>query len=408
MDQIGRSGSSGGAPDVDYEKERMKDYFVVSADAHVNEPVDMFVTRVDKRFRDRMPHMEIDEKGRKWLTIEGLRPSLIREAPKEEAISSADFRDKNQDGTRGRPHLDRTKGAMFQKQGGFDKDRYLDLNYDGVDAEVVFPNKGLANWQSPDPALNVEMCRVWNDWAFEVFGGHRRSYPAACIPPADIDAAVKEIERSAKRGFRSAMLPPLLKKGGYNDPQYDRIWAALSEAGMPVIFHAGTGKEPRTASGPGGAVINYVVHAMNTVLQPVVELCSSGVFDRYPKLKFATIEAGAGWLPYNLDAMDFGHEAFSWWVSPKLKYKPSEYYHKHGHSSFEVDRTAIELRDKIGINSLMWGNDYPHIEGCWPYSEEQINSWSVTGLTEEEKRDIIGLNAARLFNIPVPERFRTK
>lgn len=390
---------------LNYTKDCLQEYYVISADAHVNEPFDMFASRVDKKFKDRMPHIEVDDKGRKWLRIEGLRPSRIREAPKEEGVTAEEFRSQHQQESAGRPHLDATKGAMFQQQGGFDEERNLDMNYDGIDVDIVFPNKGLANWQSPDSVLNVEMCRVWNDWAYDTFNDNPRSYPAACIAPADIDAAVKEIERSAARGFHFAMMPPLLKEGGYNEAKYDRIWAALCDANIPVVFHAGTGKEPRTATGNGGAIINYVVHAMNTVVQPVVELCASGVFDRYPKLKFSTIEAGAGWLPYTLQAMDFGSEAFAFWVSPNLKYKPSEYFRMHGHASFEIDDVAIASREAIGTQCLMWGNDYPHIEGCWPYSAEQVDKWTRMGVTEAEKRDILGMNAARLFNIPVPEQF---
>lgn len=395
------------APDLPYQKKCLQDYFVISADAHVNEPHDMFASRVKEKFKDRVPHIEVDDKNRKWLKIEGLRPSMIREAPRDEGVSASEFRKENTVAEGGRPQLDRTKGAMFQQQGGVDQDRYLDMDYDGIDAEVIFPNKGLANWQSPDPELNVEMCRVWNDWAHEVFGGHSRSFPAACIPPADIDEAVKEIERSAKRGFHSVMMPPLLKNGGYNEAKYDRIWAALCDANMPVLFHAGTGKEPRTATGHGGAIINYVVHAMSTVLQPFVELCASGAFDRFPKLRFATIEAGAGWIPYNLQAMDFGGDAFSFWVSPKLKCKPSEYFKMHGHASFEVDDVAIQMRDQIGIESMLWGNDYPHIEGCWPHSNDIISSWERFSVSESERRKMIGLNAARLFNIEVPDRFKS-
>jgi predicted TIM-barrel fold metal-dependent hydrolase len=173
---------------------------------------------------------------------------------------------------------------------------------------------------------------------------------------------------------------------------------------MPVLFHAGTGKDPRGATGNGGAIVNYVVHAMNTVVQPTVELCGSGVFDRYPKLKFATIEAGAGWVPYTLHAMDFGNVAHNFWVMPKLKYKPSEYYQMHGHSSFETDPIGVQLRDRMGINSLLWGNDYPHIEGCWPHSEEQLQVWGKD-LTKDEIAKVIGLNSARLFNIDVPKQF---
>jgi predicted TIM-barrel fold metal-dependent hydrolase len=143
---------------------------------------------------------------------------------------------------------------------------------------------------------------------------------------------------------------------------------------------------------------------MNTVLEPTVQLCSSGVFDRFPKLKFATIEAGAGWLPYALWAMDHGQNCFAFWVSPQLKYKPSEYFRMHGHASFETDPVGIELLDRVGVDNLLWGNDYPHIEGSWPNSEKAIASWSKN-LTQEQIAKIVGLNSAKLFNIPIPQKF---
>lgn len=391
------------APDPKPVKSALKDYFVVSADGHVNEPNDVWSARVEPRFRDRLPHIKVDEKGRKWFVAEGIRPSMIREAPRDKSVNVEAFIE--QVGTSAaRPPLDRTKGAMFQNQGGFTEDRYRDMDYDGVDAEIIFPNKGLTNWQSPDPELNVAMCRAWTDWAYETFKDHSRSFPAACVAPADIPAAVKDIELAADRNFRFVMMPPLVKGASYNQPVFDPIWDALSQTGLPVTFHAGTGKDPRTASGDGGAIINYVVHAMNTVLEPTVQLCSSGVFDRFPKLKFATIEAGAGWLPYALWAMDHGEDAFGFWVSPQLKYRPSEYFRMHGHASFETDPVGIELLDRIGVDNLLWGNDYPHVEGSWPNSEKAIKSWSGK-LTHDQTARILGLNSARLFNIPVPEHF---
>jgi len=392
------------APNPEPKKAVMNDFFVVSADGHVNEPMDVWSARVEPRFRERLPGIKVDDKGRKWLVAEGIRPSMIREAPRDESVSVDAFIEKVGDDPSKRFTLDKTKGAMFQKQGGYDMDRYRDMDYDGVDAEIIFPNKGLVNWQSPDPELNVAMCRAWTDWAYEIFGGHSRSFPAACVAPADIAAAVKDIESAADRGFKFVMMPPLTKKGGYNLPEFDPLWDTLSQTGLPVVFHAGTGKDPRTATGHGGAIINYVVHAMNTVLNPTVELCASGVFDRFPKLKFATIEAGAGWLPYALWAMDHGHKTFNFWVSPQLKYKPSEYFRMHGHASFETDPIGIEMMHHVGIENLLWGNDYPHIEGSWPNSESTIKSWSGN-LSRGELAKILGLNSAKLFNIPVPAKF---
>lgn len=381
-------------------KQALREYFVVSADSHVNEPHDLWLKRIDARFRERVPRVQVDSSGRKWFVVEGFRKSLIREAPRDQQVSVEEFRERSESAGR-RLELDRTKGAMFQQRGNPSADRYADMDYDGIDAEILFPNKGLTNWASPDPSLHVAMCHVYNDWVHEVFGGSTRSFPAACVAPADIPACVAEIERVAALGFRSVTMPPLVPGSGYNLPAYDLVWAALQETGLPVCFHAGTGKDPRTASGDGGAIINYVVHAMNTVLEPVVQLCSSGVFDRFPGVRFATIEAGAGWVPYALWAMDHGFEKHAFWVSPKLKYKPSEYFRRHGHASFQDDPIGIETRAWCGVDTLMWGNDYPHLEGTWPYSEA-VAQRLTQGLTHEEKAKILGLNAARLFGIEVP------
>jgi predicted TIM-barrel fold metal-dependent hydrolase len=103
--------------------------------------------------------------------------------------------------------------------------------------------------------------------------------------------------------------------------------------------------------------------------------------------------------------MDHGHDCHGFWVSPKLKYKPSEYFRMHGHASFETDPVGIQLIDWMGAETFLWGNDYPHIEGSWPNSEAAIKSWAKA-LSPEQIHKILGLNSAKLFNIPVPERYR--
>jgi predicted TIM-barrel fold metal-dependent hydrolase len=385
-------------------KARLQEFFVVSSDCHVNEPFDVFSSRVAQKFQDRIPKMKTDEKGRKWLIMEGARPSWIREAPRDEQISVDEVKRRwDTDGSR--PQLDRTKGALFQQHGGTGAPRYADMDFDGIDAEIVFPNKGLSSFYSPDPELNVAMCSAWNDWAHETFVASERSFPAALVPAADVAAAVREVHKAADRNFRCVMVPPLLPNKGYNLPEFDPLWSALNDTGLPVCFHAGTGKDPRGATGAGGAIINYVVHAMNTVVQPLVEMCASGAFDRFPNLRCGSVEAGVGWIPYTLQAMDAGYESFTFWATPKLKAQPSEYFRRHCFATFEVDPIGIELQRYIGTDNMLWGNDYPHIEGCWPNSDVVIDAWG-TKVSKEEKAKMLGLNAAKLFNIPVPARYQ--
>src|SRR6185295_5640800 len=102
-----------------------KKYFIVSADAHANEPADLWATRIDAQYRERVPRVIVDANGVKWRVSEGHRP-----------------------------------------------DRLRDMDHDGIDAEVIFPNKGLSMWATPDGAFAMAQCRVYNEWAWEVFANY--------------------------------------------------------------------------------------------------------------------------------------------------------------------------------------------------------------------------------------------
>ena len=156
----------------------MQDYFVVSADCHVLEPPDLWEKRIEAKFRHRIPRLTIDANGRKWLVVEGQEKKRIRDF----SLSGED--------------LERAKGGTFDLER-----RQQDLARDGIDAEVIYPNRGLLMWTSPDPAMQTAMCRVWNDWAIEVFSpAQKHSIPTAAIAPQDVEAAV--LGGSARRQAR--------------------------------------------------------------------------------------------------------------------------------------------------------------------------------------------------------------
>ena len=145
------------------------------------------------------------------------------------------------------------------------------------------------------------------------------------------------------------------------------------DADLPITFHVSTGRDPRAARGNGGAVVNYVSHSLSPTIEPVANLCASGVLERFPKLRFATIEAGIGWVPWLLDAMDEAYKKHHFWVRPKLQDLPSDYYRAHGFSSFQEDKAGLDLAESHGLDgNFMWANDYPHHEGTWPHSAEAI------------------------------------
>ncbi|MCB0021037.1 MAG: amidohydrolase family protein, partial [Anaerolineales bacterium] len=147
--------------------------------------------------------------------------------------------------------------------------------------------------------------------------------------------------------------------------------------------------------------INYVIHSLAPTAEPIVHLCSSGILDRYPNIKFASIEAGIGWVPWMLRAMDEAYEHHHFWVFPKLSKLPSEFWREHGMASFQEDPPGIDLVQSYGLSgNFMWANDYPHHEGSWPHSAAAIER-TMGNLTDGERANILGLNAAKLFGFDV-------
>lgn len=367
-----------------------KKYYMVSTDSHANEPPDLWAKRLPEKYRERAPRVVTDENGVQWRYCEGYRPDRIR-------IMSFEGED------------------WVRSQAGADPEgRIRDNESDGIDAEIIFPNKGLAMWATPDPVFANAQCSVWNDWAWEQFGAWpEKMVPVAAVATGDLDGTLAEIERCAKLGYKALTLPCKPIWGGhdvdhvnYNLPHFDPLWALVEETGMPVTFHVSTGRDPRASRGNGGAVINYVTHSLSPTIEPVANLCASGVLERFPKIRFATIEAGIGWVPWLLDAMDEAYRKHHMWVRPKLQGLPSDYYRAHGYATFQEDPAGLALAKDWGLSgNFMWANDYPHHEGTWPHSGEAIER-TMGGLDEGDRAKILGLNAAKLFGLTAPEHMR--
>ncbi|RLA41163.1 MAG: amidohydrolase [Gammaproteobacteria bacterium] len=356
-------------------------YLMISADGHLNEDRNFLYDRLDEKFRSRLPHVITDEKGGRWAVSESGRRTKIRSNVHQ--------------------GMDGLRGIAPQDPEG----RLTVLAADGVDAEVTFANRGLAMWYTTDVEFSLAQCRAYNDYVHEIYGSHfDRINVMAALSPANIDATIKDIDNLAKRGFLGLTMPVKPYFGphvsgqpNYNSPEYDPLWAAIEETGLPLTFHISTGSDPRLATGNGGAVINYVAHALTPAVEPVVTLCASGVLERHPGIKFGVIEAGIGWLAWALDAMDEAYKKHHMYVRPKLQGLPSDYFKAHGFASFQEDRVGILTAKEYGLlDNIMWADDYPHHEGSWPYSAQAIER-TMGDLSDAEREKVLGGNAQRLF-----------
>lgn len=380
-----------------------KKYFIVSTDSHLGPPPTLFRDRIEDKYKSRLPRLEVNkENGRRTLHLEGRRPMPLI----EDKVTGEDLV-RMKSGSAG--------STLLLGGGPTVGERVRDQNADGIDAEIIFPNgPGLLMWGTHDPLFAQAQCRIWNDWAWEACAEHRdRCFPVAALATGDIEGSVAEVQRAAKMGFKVLALPckPIWGPGdashlNYNLKDFDPLWAAIQDTDLAITFHVSTGTDPRAARGDGGAIINYVVHALAPTIEPVVNLCTSGALERFPGLRFATIEANAGWLAWLLEAMDEGYRKHHMWVSPKLKQLPGELYRQHGFASVCEDQAAYDLCEKHRLtDNLMFANDYPHHEGSWPHSAQTIER-RMGALQETTRRKILGLNAARFLKIDIPKTYQ--
>jgi predicted TIM-barrel fold metal-dependent hydrolase len=349
--------------------ETYRDAVFISTDSHVTEPITLYADGVPSTYRDRVPRI-VDRDGWRSLHVEGLDPRKLMPASElaDAIIGDVDA-----------------------------SSRFTDQERDGVRAEVIFPTFALqACFASDDAGLQAALCRAYNDWAMDVLGREHRLLPVGLVSMLDVDAAITQAQELAASGCRALFLPARVPQRPYNDAEYDRFWAAAEEIGLPLTFHSGTGYEPRVVRGPGGAVVNYILGAQLDGPMVLLMLAAGGALDRFPGLRIVTVETGAAWLGWIMTQADSIYEDHAVYARPKLSMKPSELIRRQCHATFMYDPVAINNRHITGVETLLWGNDYPHPEGTWPASQD-IAPKQFDGVSDDEVRAIVGGTAAEVF-----------
>lgn len=363
----------------------------ISAENHVNEPLRLW-DKLPAHLQGLQPRIELID-GVPTLLVEG---EVIKrfKIPQEELKPDEDLRQQVE-----AYQLRKTLGMAENPD---DPDtRLADLDRDGVWGEVMYPNLfSFEAYQLTNTELQIAGCRLYNDWIADTFiGTSDRFNPVAPLPTMDPEAAVTELRRCARKGFRTVGLPAHWDALPYNHPSWDPLWTAAEEEQLPLSIHAATGRPTRPAQNPGAAVINLVT-ILGAAREPVLYLTASGVLARHPELKVVIAEGEAGWLAWTLHFMDHTYRHHHMWAEPKLDLLPSEYFRRQCYLTFMEDPIALRLLDVTG-DCLMWGSDYPHPEGTWPNSQESIDRITA-GLPEDTAQRIIFGNAASVYRFRVP------
>jgi len=376
----------------------MAAYKLISADSHIVEPPDMYTDRIDPRYREHAPRMERRKTpaGREydaWM-LDGVQVGTLG------AVMQAGqrFEDPTQ--------IDFLGVWEDVRKGAYDPHAMIVENEeDGIWGSVLQPSQGLFWYRVPDSGLLSEICRVYNDWIVDFCKpAPDRLKGIATLNVDDVDDACRELERCAKLGLVGAFIPvsPQADKP-YRHPIYERLWWTAQDAGMPLLLHIGT---PRGGipgceftmnlgelTGAGRSTTDYWVR------YSLSAMVFAGVFDRYPGLRIGSVEHEAAWIPHWLKQMDFTYlerPVFTKGWRSREGLLPSDYWKRNMFVEFMEDDLGIQLRDRIGVDNMLWGSDYPHAEATFPRSQQFLERM-FAGVPEADLRKITSENAAKMF-----------
>jgi predicted TIM-barrel fold metal-dependent hydrolase len=276
---------------------------------------------------------------------------------------------------------------------------------DGVAAEVIV-HPGYPIMVPKNRMARLGMMYAFNSWLAEFCAyDPSRLIGIGELPMWDSELAITEATRIHALGLRGAMIPAVPGyEGAWSSPAdhpytsdfYEPIWQVCNELGLVLVIHpdayAVTPALQSYDQGPVNVMINKTGAS-----EIIVSLIVSGVFERHANLKLLNVEGGVGWLAHLVPWMDILFEEHRR-LYADLPRKPSAYYYEHVYGSFLWDSCGIANRDIIGVENIMWCNDFPHNYGPWPNSRKKIET-QLKGLTDEEKRKILSGNARALFGL---------
>jgi uncharacterized protein len=381
---------------------------VIDADTHLTEPHDLWTSRAPAKWRDRVPQVR-ELNGRPCWVIDGDK-SIGTGAHPNSAILK--------DGSKVRK-LDRFLQLQFADvHAGSSQvaERLAVMDAAGVHAQIVYPNiLGFGGQAAAKVDLELrQVCvEIYNDAMAELQSeSGQRLFPMALLPWWDVKAAVRETERCSGMGLRGINInsdPHLQEDADGNpipdlaQPHWDPLWEVCVDRNLPVNFHIGASETAIDWMGQQGwpslqrdlrAGISGAMLFFNNG-KVVANLIFSGLLDRFPGLKFVSVESGVGWVPFLMEALDYQLVEIA--EGKRFDLKPSEYFRRNFYACFWFEeRDIADTLRKVGIDNCLFETDYPHPTGLYPIENLEGRLGS---LNRDERAKVLGLNAAKLYNI---------
>lgn len=376
-------------------------YFIIDGDTHMNEPHDVWQSRVPSKLRDRAPKIERGEHGEVWSYEGGERTRSVNLLCNIVGLSPTKwslFCDS---------YSDLPKGAFYPEA------RLADMDIDMVTAHVLYPTyvmAGAQEYTSKDRELQIACVQAYNNWMSEFCSVNPgRLLGLAMVPVTSVDDAITEAQRVRKlTGIQGILLTCWPNGSAVPDYNLDkRFWQVIEDLAIGCTIHVGffgggeagtaqTSKKEDSTSQITLPRLNVSRQGVNTI--PIFsQLILGGVLERHPNLRIGVAEVGVGWIPFFMEQTDDNYQRHRFWTQSHLKMLPSEYLKRQLYATFQIDTYGVKNREFM-LNNIMWSSDYPHSGADWPNSRTNINN-HLRGVPEDEQRKILSDNAMRLYNI---------
>ena len=272
--------------------------------------------------------------------------------------------------------------------------RIAAMDSQAIDLEVLSINPF---WYDRDRELAEQIVRIQNEKLAELCASKPDRFAGfASLTLQAPDLAVKELEAAIKQqGLKGAAIGDVVNGVAFSDPKFHPVWAKAEELGVPLFIHPQGLPELNKRLAGNGWLGNTIANPLGTTIA-LSHLIYEGTFDRFPGLKVIAAHGG-GYLPSYADRSDHACLVGPKGCNPdvKLKKQPTEYLKQIYFDSLVFTPEAIRhLATQVGASQIVLGSDYPY-----PWQMQPVDHiFACTTLSEDEKADILGRTAAKLFN----------
>ena len=328
--------------------------YVHDTDTHVSEPPDLWTSRLPARWADLAPYPTIEPSGAELWHF-GDNHIVFNQALRSQAFDEL------------------TQIGALEPNARL---KWMDAN--GVYSQVMYPNLlGFypRAFMELEPALSLACVQVYNDFQTEFASVNRkRLIPIANLPWWDLDAAVAELERCYEMGHKGLNLGWQFEQLGLprlRDSYWEPLLKRAEEMGWPVNFHVGFNTDAKEIEEHRLRMETPLDHAAGPAkfflgnANCVAELIMGGICDRYPTLKFVSVESGIGWLPFLVESLDWQYLNNNLDREYPNLLLPSEYFRRQIYGTFWFERDIVQLVDLYPDN-FMFETDFPHRTSLTP------------------------------------------